>query len=157
MKHLRSHVGENTYVCEIDNCKQSFRLQSELRDHYSTHYQPNESQIENIVSDSQENQKVFLIKTENVTEITTNSKEHSEIAWKILSLINLIQFFKSKFLSFISSKNMSTYRSSPFKFFKWASNKKILSVILISGFQSAQYHSVFLNLKIWRGLTKLPA
>lgn len=36
-KHLRTHVGENTYKCNI--CDKSFRLLGELRRHSSEHYQ----------------------------------------------------------------------------------------------------------------------
>lgn len=37
-KHKRLHVGENTYQCDWPECKQAFRLLSELRDHHKIHY-----------------------------------------------------------------------------------------------------------------------
>lgn len=35
-KHLRQHVGQNTYKC--GHCDQSFRLLRELRKHTTEHY-----------------------------------------------------------------------------------------------------------------------
>lgn len=40
-KHLRTHVGENTYPCTM--CPKAFRLQVELRRHYAEHYLANKT------------------------------------------------------------------------------------------------------------------
>lgn len=44
-KHLRTHVGTNTYKC--DTCDKSFRLLRELRKHTSEHYLQNLANNEN--------------------------------------------------------------------------------------------------------------
>lgn len=40
LKHLqRTHVGDALYCCEFESCLASYRLKSELTDHYKVHYQ----------------------------------------------------------------------------------------------------------------------
>lgn len=49
-KHLRTHVGINTYKCDIDSCEKSFRLLRELRKHISEHYQQNLASNETVTA-----------------------------------------------------------------------------------------------------------
>lgn len=37
-KHLRTHVGENTYFCDYAGCEETFRVLSEMRIHQGVHY-----------------------------------------------------------------------------------------------------------------------
>lgn len=44
VKHLRSHVGNNTYQCDI--CPMAFRLYNELKKHKLEHFQTQQKIIE---------------------------------------------------------------------------------------------------------------
>jgi uncharacterized Zn-finger protein len=38
VKHMRIHVGQNTYKCEFENCTAAFRLHGSLKEHLLLHY-----------------------------------------------------------------------------------------------------------------------
>lgn len=56
VKHLRTHVGENTYFC--DECPETFKYRHELRDHKNQHYKE-KSAVTNEAVDKIQDQNIL--------------------------------------------------------------------------------------------------